>query len=152
VVAAANWTHADEGTAALPLTLELPAMHSVEAYLVVDEGDNSRLPITAPTVLLPTYRLRFYRDRADEPLSLLYGRAGLGAPTYDIALLAPELVGAPATEVAPGSESVGAAAAAGRIPHVAFWVVLGVAVLAMIGLIARLLKGADGGWRVEGSS
>ena len=151
VVVSANWTHADEGTPALPLTLELPAMHSVEAYLVVDEGDNSRLPITAPTVLLPTYRLRFYRDRADEALSLLYGRPGLGAPTYDIALLAPELVGAPATEVAPGGESAGAAAAAGRIPHAVFWAVLGLAVLAMIGLIARLLKGANLGAEPAGS-
>jgi hypothetical protein len=107
---------------------------------VVDEGDNSRLPIAAPTLLLPTYRLRFYRDRADEALTLLYGRPGLGAPTYDIALLAPELVGAAAVEVAPGGES---AAAAGRIPHAVFWAVLGVAVLAMIGLIARLLKGGN---------
>lgn len=142
VVSASGWTHADEGTPALPLTLELPPMHSAEAYLVVDEGDNSRLPIAAPTLLLPTYRLRFYRDRADEALTLLYGRRDLGAPTYDITLLAPELVGAPATEVAPGGESAGAAAASGRIPQLAFWAVLGAAVLAMIGLIARLLRGA----------
>jgi hypothetical protein len=152
IVVSAPWTHADEGTAALPLTLELPAMHSSEAYLVVDEGDNSRLPITAPTLLLPTYRLRFYRDRADETLSLLYGNAGLGAPTYDIALLAPELVGAPATEVAPGGEAAGAAAAAGRIPQIAFWAVLGAAVLAMVALIVRLLKGTNlGEERVAGS-
>lgn len=152
VVAAAAWTHADEGTPALSLTLELPPMHAAEAYLVVEEGDNSRLPIAAPTVLLPTYRLRFYRERADEALSLLYGRRDLGAPTYDIALLAPELVGAPATEVAPGGESVGAAAAAGRIPQLVFWAVLGVAVLAMIGLIARLLKGAKLGGEPAGDS
>jgi hypothetical protein len=143
VLVSSNWTHADEATPALPLTLELPALRSPEVYLVVEEGDNSRLPITAPTLLLPTYRLRFFRDQAAEVLTLLYGRPGLGAPTYDIALLAPELVGAPATEVAPGGEAVGAAAAAGRIPQVVFWAVLGVAVLAMVGLIARLLKGGN---------
>jgi hypothetical protein len=143
VVASAQWSYADESTPSLPLTLQLPPMHSAEAYLVVEEGDNSRLPISAPTLLLPTYRLRFYRDRPDEALSLLYGRPGLAAPTYDIALLAPELVGAPAVEVAPGGESAGAAAAAGRIPQVVFWAVLGLAVLAMVGLIARLLKGAN---------
>jgi hypothetical protein len=142
-VASASWTHADESTPALSLTMQLPAMHSAEAYLVVEEGDNSRLPIGAPTLLLPTYRLRFYRERADEALTLLYGNPRLVAPTYDIALLAPELVGARAVEVAPGGESAGAAAAAGRIPQAAFWAVLGVAVLAMIGLIARLLKGAN---------
>lgn len=151
VVASSIWTHADEGTAALPLTLQLPALRSGEAYLVVEEGDNSRLPIAAPTLLLPTYRLRFYRDRADEALTLLYGRPGLAAPTYDIALLAPELVGSPANEVAPGSESAGAAAAAGRIPQFVFWAVLGVAVLAMVGLIARLLKGGNFGAEPAGN-
>jgi hypothetical protein len=146
-VASSTWIHADESTPALPLTLELPAMHSDEAYLVIEEGDNSPLPIAPPTLLLPTYRLRFYRDRADAPLSLLYGRPGLGAPTYDIALLAPELVGAAAVEVAPGPESAGGAAAAGRIPQMVFWAVLGVAVLAMIALIGRLLK--SGGFAAE---
>jgi hypothetical protein len=146
-VASSAWSHADEGTPALPLTLWLPAIHGAEAYLVVDEGDNSPLPLTPPTLLLPTYRLRFYRDRPDAPLSLLYGRPGLGAPTYDIALLAPELVGAAATEVAPGGESAGGAAAAGRIPYAVFWAVLGAAVLAMIGLIGRLLKA--GGFATE---
>ncbi|MDQ3950723.1 MAG: hypothetical protein M3282_10290, partial [Gemmatimonadota bacterium] len=142
-VASSPWSHADEGTPALPLTLELPAMQSAEAYLVVEEGDNSPLPIAPPTLLLPTYRLRFYRDRADPALSLLYGHPGLVAPTYDIALLAPELVGATAVEVAPGGESVGAAAAAGRISRIVFWAVLGIAVVAMIALIGRLLKGGN---------
>jgi hypothetical protein len=146
-VASSTWIHADESTPALPLTLELPAMHSDEAYLVIEEGDNSPLPIAPPTLLLPTYRLRFYRDRADAPLSLLYGRPGLGAPTYDIALLAPELVGAAAVEVAPGGESAGGAAAAGRIPQMVFWAVLGLAVVAMIALIGRLLK--NGGFAAE---
>jgi uncharacterized protein DUF3999 len=146
-VASSTWIHADESTPALPLTLELPAMHSDEAYLVVEEGDNSPLPIAPPTLLLPTYRLRFYRDRGDAALSLLYGRAGLGAPTYDIALLAPELVGAAAVEVAPGTESTGAAAAVGRISRIVFWAVLGIAVVAMIALIGRLLK--NGGFAAE---
>ncbi|MDQ3995959.1 MAG: DUF3999 domain-containing protein [Gemmatimonadota bacterium] len=146
-VASSTWSHAEESMAALPLTLHLPAMHSAEAYLVVEEGDNSQLPLAPPTLLLPTYRLRFYRDRADAPLTLLYGRPDLTAPTYDIALLAPELVGAAAAEIAPGGEAAGAAAAAGRIPHVVFWAVLGLAVLAMIGLIGRLLKG--GGFATE---
>jgi hypothetical protein len=64
---------------------------------------------------------------------LLYGRPGLAAPTYDIALLAP-------ADSPPGATST---AAAGRIPQVVFWAVLGLAVLAMVGLIARLLKGAN---------
>jgi hypothetical protein len=146
-VASSAWSHADESTPATPLTLHLPAIHSGEVYLAVEEGDNSPLPIAPPTLLLPTYRLRFYRDQADTPLSLLYGRLRLEAPTYDIALLAPELVGAAAVEVAPGGESAGAAAAAGRIPKALFWVVLGVAVLAMIALIGRLLK--SGGFAAE---
>jgi hypothetical protein len=149
-VASSTWIHADESTPALTLTLQVPAMQSAEAYLVIEEGDNSPLPIAPPTLLLPTYRLRFYRDRVDTRLTLLYGRPGLRAPTYDIALLAPELVGAAATEVAPGTESTGAAATVGRIARTVFWAVLGIAVLGMIALIGRLLKA--GGFSAEPAS
>ena len=54
------WRHADDQTAAAPLTLSVPTTSDRELRLVVDEGDNALLPITGARLLLPSFRLRFY--------------------------------------------------------------------------------------------
>jgi hypothetical protein len=141
-IASTTWRNADPETAAPTLTLELPAISVSELSLVVDEGDNAPLPLRNPTLLLPAYRLRFFRD-ARTPLTLLYGRADLGAPRYDLALVAPRLLGAPAQDIMPGGEH-GASNVTGVTPTIVFWCALALAVLALIVLIARLLRpGAD---------
>jgi hypothetical protein len=106
--------------------------------LVVDEGDNAPLPLREATLLLPAYRLRFFRD-GHTPLTLLYGRPDLGPPRYDLALLAPRLLGAPAQDVVPGAER-GTTNVTGVTPTVVFWGALALAVLALLVLIARLLR------------
>jgi hypothetical protein len=115
-----------------------------ELLLVVSEGDNSRLPIAAARLLLPSYRVRLFRDdRAS--LRMAYGRSDLGPPSYDLAILAPQVLGVSAREVRPAAEEAGAAARPGvaasalMSPRV-FWSVLVVAVIALIGLLMRLLK------------
>jgi hypothetical protein len=91
---------------------------------------------------LPAYRLRFFRD-GRTPLTLLYGRSDLGAPRYDLAVLAPRLLGASATDVLPGPEH-DVARVTGVTPTIVFWCALSLAVLALLVLIARLLRpGAD---------
>ena len=55
-----TWRHADEHIPARALTLPLETTEQTELVLVVDEGDNAPLPITAVRLLLPGYRLRFY--------------------------------------------------------------------------------------------
>lgn len=137
-IAAAEWRHDDPETPAPALTLALPSARSAELYVVVDEGDNAALAIDEPTLLLPSYRLRFFRDGRTQ-LSLLYGRPDLAAPRYDLTLLAPRLLGAPAEEISPGPEQGEASVATGT-PIVVFWGVLGVAVVALLLLIARLLR------------
>ena len=79
-------------------TAHLPALGSATGRLVVDEGDNQPLPIGAPTVELRTYRLRFMRESPDE-MWLVYGKAGLTAPRYDLALLDARLRASEAHEV-----------------------------------------------------
>ena len=74
-------------------------------------------------------------------LRLLYGREDLQPPRYDLSLLAPKLMGAPATEVKAGPESSRADAAPFISPRW-FWALLGAAVMVLLGLIVRLAKRA----------
>ncbi len=142
-LASATWMHADRGAAAPALTLAVPEVDATEWWLTVDEGDNAALPITAVRLLLPSYRLRFYRP-AGSTLRLAYGRTDLGAPQYDLALLAPHVMGAEAREVTPLPETAsGPRASFIIIAPWAFWVFLAVAALVLLGVIARLVRGAN---------
>jgi hypothetical protein len=135
-----TWTHADRETAAPALIVDVPADRRGEFVVLVDEGDNQRLPIERATLLMPSYAVRLFR-RADQPLRLVYGRDDLGAPRYDLALLAPQVMGQVASDAPPAAEQVSQAAAPARIvsPPV-FWVSLGLAVLVLLGLIVRLVR------------
>lgn len=147
-VAEAIWAHADPDRAAPPLAVELPRLAGARIVVAVKDGDNAALRLSAARVLLPGYRLRFFHPGA--PLRLLYG-AALPAPQYDLALLAPRLRAAGAREVALGPVPGAAEGAAGgtgpgeamaaspRAVRVAFWLVLGAAVLGLLALVARLL-------------
>ena len=141
-LAATSWRHTDPDVPAPALDVALPALQAAELSLVIDEGDNAPLPIRDATLLLPAYRLRFFRD-GRTPLTLLYGRPDLGAPRYDIALLAPRLLGAPAQDAVPGAER-GSTDVTGVTPTVVFWCALALAVLVLLVLIARLLRPGGG--------
>ena len=141
-IASTTWRNADPEVAAPALTLDVPRLPAGVLSLVIDEGDNAPLTLRDPTLLLPSYRVRFFRD-ARAPLTLLYGRSDLGPPRYDLALLAPRLLGAPAQDILPGPEH-GASDVTGVTPTVVFWCALALAVLALIVLIARLLRPGDG--------
>ena len=142
-VAVTTWRHTDPELPPPALSLELPQLHVAELSLVVDEGDNAPLPLRDATVLLPAYRLRFFRD-GHTPLTLLYGRSDLGTPRYDLALLAPRLLGAPAQDVAASAERE-TRDVTGVTPTIVFWCALALAVLALVVLIARLLRPGSGG-------
>jgi uncharacterized protein DUF3999 len=141
-IASTTWRNADPDAAGPTLILDLPRLPVSELSLVIDEGDNAPLTLRDPTLLLPAYRLRFFRD-AHAKLTLLYGRSDLGAPRYDLSLLAPRLLGAPAQDIVPGSERV-TSDVTGVTPTIVFWCALALAVLALIVLIARLLRPGDG--------
>jgi hypothetical protein len=143
-IATGRWAHAEQSRPAPALTLSLSPVDATELLLVISEGDNSRLPITATRLLLPSYRVRLFRDdRAT--LRMVYGRSDLGPPSYDLAILAPQVLGVSAREVSPAAEEAGAAARQGLAasalmsPRV-FWGVLVVAVIALAVLLMRLLK------------
>jgi hypothetical protein len=142
-LAASTWEHADPNDPAPRLTLDLPALKTKELVLMIDEGDNAPLAIDSATLLLPGYQVRFVRTDG-LALTLYYGDESVSAPRYDLALLKPYLLGAPASDIAPGPEQERAPAAmAVRLPVWAFWGVLIVAVLVLLALIVRLLRSEE---------
>ncbi len=146
-VATAIWRHADPDTAAPPLVLGLPRLDVAGATLVVDEGDNSPLPLERPRLLLPAHRLRFFRPDEEE-LTLLYGDPTLGAPRYDLALLVPRLVGASAHEVVADPEGAAPPAAPTAAPALderLFWAALVLAVVVLVAMVARLVARPEPG-------
>ena len=141
VKAADTWRHADDQTPARPLSLRLESMPETELFLVVDEGDNAPLPLTQARLLLPSYRLRFYHN-GNAGVRVLYGRPDLQAPQYDLALLAPRVMGATAREVSASAVSGSAAATAPLLASPrTFWIVLSGAVLVLLALIVKLIRG-----------
>jgi len=141
VLASDTWRHADQQSPAPAMSLPIAPLEGTDVWLVIDEGDNAPLPITAARLLLPSYRLRYHQP-AGGTLRLAYGRDDLQPPEYDFTLLAQQVMGAPARELTPGSES-----SQGAGPHrrellspVTFWFLMGGAVIVLLGLILKLVR------------
>ena len=139
------WKHAAADVPALAAVVPLPSDQHPELLVVIDEGDNQPLTLTRAELLLPSWRLRFFAPAtAGDALALLYGHDRLAQPKYDLALLAPQVMGAPARELraapeAPSSEVVPATFIAPRT----FWVGLAIAVLLLLAIIAKLVVGSS---------
>lgn len=137
--APAVWRDPRPGTPAPPLEVELPLRPGETVYLVVDEGDNSRLPISRPRLHLDTWTLRFFHPGGK--LKLLYGRKGLGEPRYDLSLIAAQLDPTQAREVTLGPEpSQSPANDPARVPRGLFWGALVAAVAVLLLVLARLVR------------
>jgi hypothetical protein len=144
VKAAETWRHADEQTPARPLPLRVETMSETQLYLVVDEGDNAPLPMTKARLLLPSYRLRFFHAGGDG-VQLLYGRQDLQPPQYDLALLAPRVMGATAREIDAAPETGANVNSLPPSTHrsltTLFWLALSLSVLVLLALIVKLIRG-----------
>ena len=141
VLASAVWQHADQSTPAAALVLPLPPTRATDLLVVVAEGDNRPLAITEVKLMLPAWRLRFVRPA--DPIRLIYGaRSGsdIQAPQYDWALLGPAMFEADAPEIAAGPEPPPAAPAPALLSPRLFWIGLALAVLVLLGLIAKLIS------------
>ena len=74
-------------------------------------------------------------------MRLAYGRDDLRMPQYDLALLAQQVMGASARDLRLETATDAATRTGNRlISPLTFWVLLGGAVIVLVGLIARLLK------------
>jgi hypothetical protein len=135
-----TWVHAVQETPASALVMSLPGVDATQVLLIVEDGDNTPLPIGAARLLLPAYRMRLFRERG-QSLRLAYGRTDLAPPSYDLALLAPRVFGVSAVEVSPGPErEERAGGAAALVSPRLFWGILVGAVVVLLALIARLIR------------
>jgi hypothetical protein len=139
ILADVRWSHADPENPAPPLVLPLREMEGTELLLSVFEGDNRPLAIGASRLQLPAHRLRF-RHPDGASLRLYYGQPELATPSYDLALLPGELLDREAVELSLGDVEGDAADDDGGFPRWIFWAVLAATVLALLALIARLLR------------
>lgn len=143
-LAEADWIHGEGAIAAPALLLPLPPVDTTDLRLRVEEGDNAPLPLTSARLMLPGYRLRFFRG-AGEQLRLAYGRPTLDAPRYDIQLLTADVLGRPASEVrASGEPSTRASTGMPLVSPRVFWGALGIAVVVLLALAVRLMRGSEG--------
>ena len=85
VLANTRWVHADQEREARPFTVQLPSLHTTDILVIVDEGDNTPLPLGKAHVVMPATRIRLYREQG-MAIRLAYGRADLSRPRYDLAL------------------------------------------------------------------
>jgi len=140
-IASARWIHADQDRPAAPLTMTVRPLNGTALFVIVDEGDNAPLPLGAGRLLLPAYRVRFFRDGTSN-LRLVYGRADLDRPKYDLSLLAPQVLSTPAADVVLEAERPAAdvVTTAGVVSPRIFWAALAIAVIVLLGLIARLVR------------
>lgn len=133
------WQHADPEAAAPPLALRVsPPSGTARLLVVVDEGDNRPLALSRARLLLPSWRLRFFRPEG--PLLLAYGHDGIAQPEYDLGLLRPAVLGADAPLVEAAAAGAADVAPARLVPLGVFWAGLGLAALALLALIVRLLR------------
>jgi hypothetical protein len=83
--------------------------------------------------------LRLYHP--ERPLTLVYGRDDVSLPRYDLALLAPQVMGAEARELMPvpvDAEKPGPVAS--LVSPKFFWAGLVVAVIVIVGVIVRSMR------------
>ena len=140
VLSTTNWTHREDEAATAVLSLPVESAGQTALWLIVDEGDNAALPLSAARLLLPSYRLRFFAP-AGRPLRVVYGRADLEPPRYDLSLLAGKIADSPATEVFAGAEPARAVQAPLISPGW-FTVLMGGAAAVLLLIIARLVRRA----------
>jgi hypothetical protein len=133
------WAHQDPSTEAADFEAELPGRVASDSLVVaVDDGDNKKLSITSAALRVPTYRIRFFND-SSATLRLMYGDSSLAAPRYDLALVATQLRDSAATAIEAGPEHI-LQDTSNRGPKAAFWTVLVLTVIILLGLIGRLLR------------
>jgi hypothetical protein len=140
-IASAGWSRIEGTSGILTLPLNVSLADATPITLVIDEGDNSALPIGNVQLLLPSYRLRFVRPATTA--RLVYGNPTADQPRYDLALLAPTVLSAPVVDVTmaiEGDTKTGTASVTPLVSPAMFWAILGFAVIALVGVLVALLR------------
>jgi len=134
-----HWTHTDSHVRPPALQIPLDDPRTGDLVLTIDEGDNAPIHLVRARLLLPSWRVRFFHPGG--PLRLLYGSNDAASPRYDLALLAPRIIGKPAREIT-FEKAIPPTAADAHMDRrmMLFWGAIVLAVLVLLLLLAKLLK------------
>ena len=139
----ATWTQTPERKSKeFTVPLDLPAQ-SDTLLLETENGDNSPVELGKFTAFYPATRLLF-QTKAEDGLFLYYGNPQATAPSYDLNLVAGELLGADQSPATAGvEESLKKPSwAESQTPGkggLVFWGILAVVVVGLLAVISRLL-------------
>lgn len=143
-VATAPWRNLLNSEDDNTLSIVLDDVAQSEAlWLETDNGDNPAIMISSATVTYPVVRLLFKPAEAS-PVTLHYGNLNVGAPQYDLGLVAPQLLSA---ERAPATLGVEAAndgmlvrgTLRGLRGGPIFWISLAAVVIVLLVVVAKHL-------------
>jgi hypothetical protein len=139
----AEWTQTPERkTKEFSLSFN-EAARSDTLFLETENGDNPPIELENFTAFYPVTRVLF-KAKADDLLFLYYGNPSIAPPNYDLSLVADELLSAdeaPAT-LAAEEQLKKDSWVENRTPGtggLVFWAVLGVVVVGLLVIVARLL-------------
>jgi hypothetical protein len=111
-------------------------------WIETDNGDNPAVALGAVQVVYPVVRLIF-KTAETEGLVLAYGNASANAPRYDLNLVAVKLLTSPRNPARLSADEATSAGSgnpfAGLNGGYVFWGVLGLVVIALLVVVARLL-------------
>lgn len=121
-----------------PLMFDVSHHEARVLELLIDEGDNAPLPITSVRLTVPAYAIRFYHPGT--ALTLLYGNRSIGAPRYDLALLAKQIATEKAQPLTLTKPPRPTATHTGVDSKRWFWLALIFAVAVLLSLLSRLIS------------
>ena len=143
----AEWSHTPGN--ARPLTLSFYSPPATDTFfLETDNGDNPPIALASASAAYPVARLLFKTEPALSPsngVALYYGNRAAAAPRYDLALVAGQILAAEKSVALLGPEEKsradgwGAGALAGSRAGYLFWGVLGLVVVGLLVVVAKLL-------------
>ena len=142
----ATW-HRRPGAHAIDVTISLAQPPLTDTlFLETDNGDNPPIALSNLRVFHPVTRLVFKAtpDPA-KPLLLSYGNPAATAPSYDLRLVAGELLAADRSTAVLGGEegakkpSLLESASLSGVRRYAFWGILAIVVIGLLFILARLL-------------
>lgn len=155
VLAEAAWNHTPGENRPLALALSAPPV--TDTLLVeTDNGDNPPITLTAVQATYPVARLLFKVASADavegpaDQLTLHYGNRGAAAPRYDLALVARPILAAEKSVATLGTEETtpnrgwAATVLGGTRAGWVFWGALGLVVIGLLFVVAKLLPKPPG--------
>jgi hypothetical protein len=143
VLGQASWVRTPEQKSGkLTMTLNhSPATDQL--WVEVENGDNPPLELGSFMAWYPTARL-FFKSPEKESIALYYGNIQASPPRYDLDLVAARIVSAEKAKAALAAEeplrkpTLGESLSGGRGQWI-FWAVLGIVVVGLLAVLARLL-------------